>query len=204
MATDLNHEDGSPTTKIVGADEQYNVDIIREDNVNKMLVKATTVPETTASLVFRKFETTAGSSDMTINASGTPVSFKVNADATYDAIVREIKFTAFDGGIKVDTFLGQNSPLNNGVIVRLNVNGTSQDFFPIQTTQDFDGHFAYGDGARFELISASGNDSMVAQFSPREPIILKAGTADNVEIIIQDNLGNIAFLEAIAFGLFDI
>jgi len=204
MATDLSHKEASSTTRIVGSDELYASDVIQEDGVNKLLVKATTVPDTTSRLAFGKFKTVGGSPDMAINGSSTPVSFFVNADPLLDIIIREVKFAAFDGGIKVDTFLGLNSALTTGIQVNLNTGGLTQPFLPIQTTQDFDAHFAFGDGARFELITASGNDSLVAQFSPREPIVLKAGSADNLEIIIQDNLNQVAFLEAIAFGLYDV
>lgn len=189
--------------KIFGGDELYPVDVVREDNVNKLLVKSTTVPDTVSEFVFGKFLTPGGSSDMTVNGSGTNVVFSVSAHPTKKTVVREIKFTAFDGGIKVDKFLGNNSSLTNGVLVRITVNGLAQDFLPIQTTQDFDGHFAYGSGARFEIISASGNDSMVAQFSPIEPIVFSAGSTDKIEIIIRDSLTQISFLEAVAFGFYD-
>jgi len=201
---DRNIQASAPVT-ITGPDELYKADVIREDNVNKMLVKATTVPDTVSELIFERFKDGGGvgSSNLAVNGSTTQVTFQINAHPTKKKIIRDIKFNAFDGGIKVDTFLGQNSPLTNGVVVRLSVNGISQDFLPIKTTQDFDGHFAYGDGARFDIVTASGNDSMVAVFSPREPIVLSAGSVDKVSIIIRDNLTNISFFECVAFGLFD-
>lgn len=188
---------------IYGGDEVYPVDVIREDNVNKMLVKATTVPDTATQLVFQKFARTGGSTDMTVNGSSNNVVFEISASATQKTIIREIKFVAFDTGIKVDTFLGLNSDLQNGIIVRLNLNSTTQDFLPIKTTQDFDGVFAFGDGARWELVTASGNDSLVAQFSPREPLVLQQNSSDSIQIIIRDNLNQVGYLEAIAFGLYD-
>ena len=202
MATDLTDLEASKTQRIVGSDESYAVDIIREDNVNKMLVKATTIPQTVQELIFAKFTDAGGSADMTIRGNQTPTIFSIEAHPTKDSILREIKAAAFDSGIKVDTFLGLNTAIT-GIQISLIINNIVQDFLPIQTTQDFDSHFAYGDGARFELISASGNDSLVAQFSPREPIVLKAGTTDRVEILIQDDLRSVAFLEFLAFGLFD-
>lgn len=201
---DLDRKDESTAIQITNRDENLFCDLVNEDGVTKLLVKATTVPDTTSRLVFAKFTDGGGSSDMAVNGSSTPVVFSISADPTLDAIVREIKFTSFDSGIRVDRFLGLNSALTNGIQVTITTGGISQDFIPILTTQDFDGHFAYGDGARFQLISSSGNDSLIAQFSPREPIVLEAGTADNITITIQDNLNQVAFLEAVAFGLFDV
>jgi hypothetical protein len=197
---DLSEIEASGSVKITGGDELYHATVIQEDGVTKLLTKSTTVPDTVNTFVFGKFVDACCSSDMTINGSGTPVSFTVCADPCTNIIIREIKMTAFDGGVKVDTFLGQNSALTNGIQVNIVTNGSTQSFIPIKTTQDFDGHFAYGDGARFEFINASGNDSIIAQFSPREPLILQAGTTDKLEIIIQDNITSVAFLEAIAFG----
>ena len=115
--------------KLFGSTEDYAADVVREDNVNKLLVKSTTVPDTVSEFLFRKFTTSGGSSDMTINGSGTAVVFTVSADPAKKAVIREIKFTAFDGGIKIDTFLGQNSPLTTGIQVRLTIGGVAQDFF---------------------------------------------------------------------------
>jgi hypothetical protein len=205
LTNDLDKElDSSSTGKITGNDENLVVDVVREDNVNKLYVKSTTVPSTTKRLIFEQFLDGA-STDMNVNGTlGSPVIFKIVADPTDNKIIRELKFTSFASGIKIDKFLSQNQPLTNGILVRVTTdNGaTVQEFFPIKTTQDFDGHFAYGDGARFELIFASGSDSMIAQFSPREPFVLTANTADQIEIQIRDNLNSIAELHAVAFGLF--
>ena len=105
---DPNIEASRPVT-ITGGDEQFQADVVREDDVNKLLVKASVTPTTAARLVFDK-ALNGGSEDLAVNGSVTPVEFEVLADPTLDKIIRELKFSWYDGGIKIDTFLGLNSP----------------------------------------------------------------------------------------------
>ena len=200
MATDLSHKEASSTTRIVGSDELFAADVIEEDGLKKLVVKASVTPTITEELLFEKL-LNGGSSDLNVNGSSVPVEFTISADPLKIKVVRELKFSWFDNGVKIDTFLGQNSALTNGVDVEFLFDGVTTPVFPIKTTADFNGHFAYGDGSRFEVITGSGNDYVYATLSPREPFVLRPGTTDKIVVRINDNLNNVVFGECIAFGL---
>ena len=203
MATDIPDKQASLPTRIVGSDEVYAVDVVEEDGLKKLVVKATVTPTITQELLFEKLETLAGSSDLNVNGSGTPVEFSIESDPTKVKVVRELKFSWFDNGVKIDNFLGQNNALTNGIDVEFTFDGDMTSIFPIKTTSDFNGHFAYGDGSRFEVITGSGNDYVTATLSPREPFVLRPGTADKIVVRVNDNISNVSFGECIAFGLLE-
>jgi len=184
----------------VGSDELFAADVIEEDGLKKLVVKASVTPTITEELLFEKL-LNGGSSDLNVNGSSVPVEFTISADPLKIKVVRELKFSWFDNGVKIDTFLGQNSALTNGVDVEFLFDGVTTPVFPIKTTADFNGHFAYGDGSRFEVITGSGNDYVYATLSPREPFVLRPGTTDKIVVRINDNLNNVVFGECIAFGL---
>lgn len=200
---DRNSEASLPVT-VVGGDEQFAVDVIQEDGFNKILAKTTTVPDQLEKLLFNK-ALNGGSSDLNVNGSGTPQVFIIDAPLVgqKDAIYRELRFSAFDNGVKIDTFLGQNSELTNGILVELITNGNISPFLDIKNTAEFESHFAFGNGGKFDLIFSSGSDFMTATFSPLNPFKLVAGSNDKIQVTIRDNLLNISFLEFIAFGFED-
>ncbi len=203
MATDLSHKESSSTTRIVGSDELYAADVIEEDGLKKLVVKASVTPTITEELLFEKLVDGGGSADLTVNGSSIPVEFSIEAGTTDIKVVRELKFSWFDNGVKIDTFLGQNAALTNGLEIEFLFDGVTTPIFPIKTTADFNGHFAFGDGSRFETITGSGNDYVTATLSPREPFVLRPGTTDKITIRINDNLNNVSFGECIAFGLIE-
>lgn len=203
MATDLTHKEASTVTRITGRDELYAADVIEEDGLHKLVVKASVTPTITEELLFEKLVDGVGSSNLAVNGSTVPVEFTIEADPTDIKVVRELKFSWFDNGVKIDTFLGQNSPLTNGLEVEFSFNGVTTPIFPIKTTADFNGHFAFGDGSRFEINTGSGNDYVTATLSPREPFVLRPGTTDKIVIRVNDNLNNVSFGECVAFGLIE-
>ena len=215
--TDSNSTDDEDRSEIVihGDDEGGSpngpVTVITEDGIKKLSVKATSVPESVGNLLFQNaFEVGNPTNDnMNQNGSlGSPVEFRIDPDPTVDLIINSFAFSAFDGGMKIDKFLGQNSALTNGLLVEIKSDDSMFQFEPIQTTQDFDALFSWGSGRSFELIFASGNDSMVSRFGPSTPFLLRSqgtfGTDDYIKIFIQDNLSNIAQLRFTMFAAKDM
>jgi hypothetical protein len=205
---DINREtQASLPTKITGGDEQFVADVIEEDGLKKLLTKSSVVPIILGNR-FTRFALDGGSDQMNVNGSGTPVEFFINADPSGDLVVNSLIFEAFDSGIRTDRFLGLNSGLTNGVVVEVKSQDTVFQFAPINFTIEFDSVFANGSGRSFEIIIASGNDSLVARFGPSSPFIIAQqgtyGTDDYIKVIIQDNLSAIASLRFIAEGSLDI
>jgi len=193
------------TVKITGHDELHNADVVLEDGARKLVVKSTIVPEAVGNLFF-KHSFNGTSEDMDVDGSTTTVVFTVEAETNYDLLVYGLAFHSFASGIKIDKFLSLNSELTNGVLVEIKSSNQIFQFLPIKTTQDFDAHFTWGSGRSFELIFASGNDSLVARYGPSSPFVIKkkgtygAGNDDYIKIHIQDNLSAIARLRFLAVG----
>jgi hypothetical protein len=153
---------------------------------------------------FREFAKDGSSIDMNVDGSTTPVDFFVNADTTDDLNIDFLSFQAFDSGIKIDNFLGMNSPITNGVVIEIKSNDKLFTFQPIRNTTEFNSLFAFGPGRAFDLVFASGNDSMVSIFGPSSPFVLKKqgtfGTDDYIKVTIQDDIDTVARLRMLAGG----
>jgi hypothetical protein len=203
---DIIDKEQTEITRITGRDEQYPVDSVSEDGINKLWVKATAVPEALGNLFFLHAQNN-GSIDLNVNGSGTPVEFTINAEANFDLICEGLSFEIFASGIKVDKFLSLNQPLSNGIIVEVKSFDQVFQFLPIQTTQEFDSHFAWGSGRSFDLIFASGNDSLVTRYGQENPFVIKKqGTYTNddyIKVIIQDNLSQVNAIKFLAVGARD-
>ena len=200
---DLSQNNSSQIIGITGGDEQFVADVIEENGAFKLLVKATSVPVSLGDLFFEYAEK-AGSNDLNVNGAGTTQEFTIDAHPTQDRIVGSLVFEAFDSGIKIDKFLSLNSSLNNGVLVEIKSEDVVFTFEPIRNTQEFDSLFSFGSGRSYELISASGNDSLVARFGDEIPFIIKSvgtyPTDDYIKVLIQDNLNSINRLRFLAAG----
>lgn len=203
---DIEEQKQSETVRIVGRDESFAADVIQEDGENKLLVKSSNVPQPIGNLFF-EYAADSSNIDMNVNGSGTPVEFFILAHPTLDKVVESLVFEALDGGIKIDTFLGQNSELANGILIEVKSSDEVFVFRPITKTQEFDSLFSFGSGRSFELIFASGNDSLVARFGSATPFVLKPvgtyATDDYIKVTIQDNISNINRLRFLAVGQLD-
>lgn len=203
---DLEDLKQSEATRIVGRDENFAADVIQEDGENKLLVKSTNVPQPIGNLFF-DYAQNGSNIDMNVNGSGSSIVYEVPPHPTDDKVVSSLVFQAFDGGIKIDKFLGQNVELTNGILIEVKSEDQVFTFRPIKNTQDFDSLFSFGSGRSFELLFASGNDSMVARFGSDVPFILKPTgtftTDDYIRVTIQDNISNISRLRFLAVGQLD-
>ncbi len=204
---DLNGDNSAQDVTINDPSTGISANVITEAGINKLQVKATSVPQPLGNLVFLHAENN-GSNDMAVNGSSTPVDFIVPANANFDIVCESLAFESFASGIKIDKFLSLNSALSTGLIIEVKSEDTIFQFLPITDTQEFDSHFAYGPGRSFDLLFASGNDSMVARFGPSTPFIIKQqGTYSNddyIKVTVADNLSQISSLQFLIFGALNI
>lgn len=202
MADIIDRESSNPV-RIVGGDEAFEADVVTEGGFKKLYVKATAAVQPVGNLFFIHAEN-GGSSQMAVNGSITPIEFTIPAEASDDLIVTSLLFEAFDGGVKIDNFLGLNSELDNGILIEVKSQDETFQFLPIKTTQEFDSHFSFGSGRSFSIVFASGNDSMVARFGLDAPFTLKKqgtyASDDYIKVIIRDNLSSISSLQFLAQG----
>lgn len=200
---DVDSTKRADVAKLTGDDEQFVASVIQESGFNKLYVKATSAPQPVGDLFFLH-ATNGGSEDLNVNGSTTPVEFIVPADPSKDLVVNSLIFEAFAGGIKIDKFLSLNNALTNGILIEVKAEDEVFQFLPITTTSEFDAHFAYGPGRSFEIVFASGNDSMVTRYGPDTAFIIKKqgtyASDDYIKVIVRDNLNSIAKINFIASG----
>jgi len=207
--SDSNNTSSNDNTIVVLTDEitGRNASIITDtDGIDKLQVKSTAVPQPIGNLFFGQ-AVNGGSVDMSVDGT-TPVEFMIGADATKSIVIESLTFESFASGIKIDKFLSLNSELTNGIVVEVKSQDTVFQFVPIKNTNEFDAHFSHGPGRSFRITYASGNDAMVARFSPRNPFIIKKqgtyATDDYIKVIVQDNISQVGYLAFLAFGAFDV
>lgn len=200
---DLTQKERSTPSTIVGRDESFCADVVQEDGEAKLLVKSTNIPQPLGNFIF-EYAMNGPNSDLNTDGSGTPKEFIINADATKNKVIFSLVFEALDNGIKIDNFLGKNSALSNGLVIEIKSQDQIFQFNPITITQEFDSLFSFGTGRSYELLFASGLDSMVARFGPSSPFILKPvgtyTTDDYIKVTVSDNLNSIAKLRFLAVG----
>lgn len=206
--SDIDEQQQSETVRIVGGDEAFVADVIEEDGLKKLLVKSSIVPQVLGHRFSRYARDAALSIELNVNGSNTPIEFIVNSDATGDMIVSSLVWQCFAGGIKLDKFLSLNSELPTGLIVEVKSENVIFNFLAIRNTMEFDSLFAYGNGRSFEVISASGNDSLVSRFGPTAPFLLKkTGTYtidDYIKVTVADNISSISRIRFLAEGNIDL
>jgi len=204
--SDITESQQSEVTRITGGDEAYTADVIEEDGAKKLLVKSSIVPQVLGNR-FTYFAENLGSRDLNIDGSVTPVEFIINADVVGDLVVNSLIFEAFAGGIKIDKFLSLNASLTNGILIEVKSSDTVFQFEPIKNTIEFDSLFANGAGRSYEIVDASGNDSMVARFGPQSPFLIKKQGSfvidDYIKVIIRDDIDSVNSLRFLAEGSVD-
>lgn len=136
----------------------------------------------------------AGSSEMTVNGSVTPVDFTIDASTLTDLFIESLIFDAQGSGIKYGNFLSRNQSIPNGLEITIKSDNIETTFPLIKTTEDFKNKFAAlsGDGANFRLDIQAGADEMLAILRFQNPFILKIqGTYpvnDFIRVRVQDTL----------------
>lgn len=173
---------------------------------------ATITPGSVSDIFIENFKN-AGSMDMRVNGSVTPVVFVIPLDAIKSIFVEEISFYGGGNGIQFGKHISQSGTgLTNGVLVEIKSNNETVTLPLLKKTEDYKNKFAFGGGGRgttFRIDIQSGADQFVATFIPSSPFVLKkigefgSGNDDYVKITIQDNLtSGITQYEAIAKGFY--
>ena len=153
--------------------------------------------------------TSGGSEEMAINGGG-GTSFRVEANPAggTDKLVESLKFIITDGNIKVNNgnFLGLNSPLNNGLLIRFVKDGVVVYTEPlIKNTNDIMGQWS-SSASDNQIISQSGGDYLESNFNLVDSnlqFVLEAGKNDYIECVIQDNLNAIDTMKMLATGFLE-
>jgi len=195
---DLTSNQASMPTRITNSLGDLVVDVVQESGVNKLQVKASVVPE--LGQLFQNKALNGASSDLRVNGAITPVEFNIIADLTRDKLVDFCIIYFLDGGIKTVNWLGENSPLTNGVLVSIQSDGQMFSFESFKRTIDLDVFFSTDN---FNLVFSSGGDYVSGRFKPATPFVLKAGSSDYVRVTIRDNLNTITQGEFICEGRLD-
>jgi len=205
---DLDFLQRSNPVQIVGSDENFAADVIRERGQNKILVKSSSVPQILGNLSFDyATRQTDNSIELAINGSVTPQDFFVNSKP-FDLIVSSMVFECFAGNVRTDRFLDQNSELTNGILITVKSEDNEFSFNPIKRTGEFDSLFAVGDFSDFKIIAASSGSYVSAKFGLSSPFILRAsGTYaidDFIRVTIRDNLSSISRIRFLSVGALDV
>jgi len=142
--------------------------------------------------------------NMKVNGSVTPVVFTYAADATKDIRIVELRFIF--GTLSFDwsgAGFGKAAAatLTNGILIQLTVNnGTVTTLNTIKINEDFLRMF----GEAPVISQAGANDIMVSSYRFSETTLLKAGTADKIQVTVRDNLTGgslgVNYLTATFFG----
>lgn len=142
--------------------------------------------------------------DLSVNGSGTPVAFRIEAHPTLDTFITQIRLHGTDNGIKFGNFLGLNSPLINGLIFDIKSDDLPVEIDPIFATDDIKARFSSIGG--FDLHIQAGGDHVMGalDFGFVTPVVLRAQgtlpTDDYLEISVNDNLTQITNLFLTAAG----
>lgn len=200
---DISGSNRADFIKITGGDEIHTADVISEDGIKKLWVKATSAPQIIGNL-YEEYVKNGTSNSLNVNGSVTPVEFIINALPSEDIVVTSMAFAGVDVGIKLTNFLGLNNALTNGLLIEVKSEDTTFQFQPIKTTYEFDMHFAVGAGGGFDIIGASSGDYMSAKFGPASPFVIKRQgtylTNDYIKVIVRDNISQVDLLKMIVFG----
>ena len=125
-----------------------------------------------------------------------------------DKLIESLKFIVSDTNIKVqpDNFLGANSALANGIIVRFYKDGVLTYEEPIiKSTLDILGQWATS-ASDNKLINQSGGDYIESTFNLVDSNLqfkLEAGKNDYVEVLTQDNLSSRGSIRMLAGGFLE-
>jgi hypothetical protein len=177
------------------------------------------VTETIFATPFRQYFTTdgtsAGSNDMIVDGSSTPVDFYVTASATQDTYIVTISVDLADGGTPNMNKFGDLSALSNGVTVCYVTQdqGNTVIHDGIKTNREFvrfgNETPAIGTGADAFLADASGGGTEKAylpkidvreQFGMPFGIKLRKGTTDKFVFTVNDALAGLTTFNILAYG----
>ena len=150
------------------------------------------------------------SDQLAVDGSITPVYFRISANPVggLDKVVEILKFIISDTNIKVSggKFLGENSPLANGIEVKFYKDGVLRYTEPlIRETREMLGQWTVPAGTS-DIISQSGGDYLESSFSlvgANLQFPLRAGKNDYIEVKIQDKIDTVDSMKLLAGGFLE-
>jgi hypothetical protein len=142
--------------------------------------------------------------------ASTADSFKISSNPTggSDKLVESLKFIISDNNIKVQTgnFLGANSALANGIIVRFVKDGVITHIEPIiKSSLDILGQWS-SNASDNKIINQSGGDYLESNFHLADLNLqfnIEAGKNDYIEVLTQDNLSSRGSIRMLAGGFLE-
>jgi hypothetical protein len=142
--------------------------------------------------------------------AATADSFKIGSNPTggSDKLVESLKFIISDNNIKVQTgnFLGANSALTNGILVRFVKDGIVTHVEPIiKSTLDILGQWS-SNASDNKIINQSGGDYLESNFHLADLNLqfnIEAGKNDYIEVLTQDNLSSRGSIKMLAGGFLE-
>jgi hypothetical protein len=144
----------------------------------------------------------AGSDDLRLNGSVTPIDVTFTPSTTDETFISAIRIVASGNGIKFGQFLNK-SALTNGLLFSLQSNGSTLIFPPLKTTDDLLAVFSFGN-ENFSLFIQAGGDVMRATLSFDVPVqISKIGSFpinDFLNLRIRDDLTALTSFKVLVSG----
>lgn len=191
-----------PTTIIDGYGTGHKLKVNGEGEIGVVIHTHPPIDETLESYPFTDYFRNAGSNDMRVNGSTTPVEFTINADPNRDYYIKVISVYIADAGASLNEF-GNLSALTNGVSFTYKNDNiglvTIQD--EIQTNLDFIrlGHdtVGIGDGTsayKLDISGGGGADAylpvldLAKTFGFPWGLRLQKGSTDKLSFFVNDNL----------------
>ena len=158
------------------------------------------------SIPFRVFfENSAGSSDMIVDGSATPVSFEINASPTVDRYIKTISIKLADAGARFNLF-GALPALTNGV--RFVWENQSEGTIIINEIKDNIELFRLSNQTPTIVdISGGGADAIIVNINMSEVfsmpfgIKLKKGTKDKICFVVRDALAGLDEYNTVGLGI---
>lgn len=132
--------------------------------------------------------------DMGVNGSVTPVEFFINASATTDVFIEELRLFGQGNGLQYKGWLTSNNKLNNGLLIEIKSDNIITTLPLLFNTADIKNKFSLGQGdaTGFKLEQASGRDEFLGVFKFANPFIMRVqgtfSTDDYIKVVVQDNL----------------
>lgn len=133
-----------------------------------------------------KLQTISSATSLLVNGSVTPVSFKLNADVSYNLRISEIRFVFVSDSFLIDgSSFGPISGLTNGILLEANYNSVLSTIINIKQNEDFLAMYSPG-GTIIEVSTVK--DFVIAGLYVGGALVLRKGTTDYINVRIRDNL----------------
>jgi len=165
--------------------------------------QVTSVPQAIGKLCIVNATNGTHGKEMNNDGSVTPIYYMIQCLTAEDRFVKELRFYGSAAGIKFGQFLNLNSPLGNGIEIKIKSDDEIATLPIIYDTESFQAEFALGK-VNFQLFTGAGLDNFLASFQFEQPFpIRKTGTFpvdDYVQAKVQDDLSAVAKLRLLGYG----